>query len=89
MQLSRAVVVYNSYDFEDDGIPPRTFGGQISFKGGSGSMTIQMKPKTVEAILDLIAEDISEAAREMAAQITPTAVRSGGLALEHKPEMPF
>ncbi len=89
MQLQRAVVMFNSYDFPQEEIPPKTFGGQISFAGGIGSMTIQMKPETVTAILDLIAEDISQAAKDMAKDITPAVVRSGGLAIEHKPEVLF
>lgn len=89
MQLQRAVIMFNSYDFEQDGVPAKTFGGQITFSGGGNSMQLQMKPETVSAILDLIAEDISEAAQSMAAKITPTVVRSGGLALEHKSDLPF
>lgn len=86
MQLQRAVVLYNSHDWEVDGIQPRTFGGEISFKGPLGELKIQMSPKTVQQVLDLIADDVAAAAQSLAAEITPTVVRSGGAALEYKPE---
>lgn len=83
MQLQRAVVMFNSHDWEIDDIPPKTFGGEISFKGPLGEIKVRMKPETVVAVLDLIAEDIAQATKDMAASITPATVRSGGLALEH------
>lgn len=88
MQLQRAVIMFNSFDFENDGVPPRTFGGQITFSGGGNSLQLQMKPETVSAILDLIAEEIAEGVQSMAKTITPTVVRSGGLALDYKPQKP-
>lgn len=89
MQLQRAVVLFNSHDWEVDGIPAKTFGGEISFSGPLGEIKVRMKPSVVESILDLVADEVSEAIQEMARKVTPGVVRSGGLAIEHKPEISF
>lgn len=83
MQLQRIVVAYNPFDFPSDGIPARTYGGQIQLVSGDGTIAFQLDPNIVVQVLDLVADDVAKQARALVETITPASIRAN-VALEHR-----
>lgn len=74
IHISRVVVVFNRYDFEYEGVPPRTYGGRIDLLGDVGNLSLQLPPELVMEILELCAEPAVKILKRDVANLTVASV---------------
>lgn len=76
MKLDRLAVTWNSYTFENDGIPAQSYGGKVVFKDDSGNTTqVNISPAGIDQIMQVVALEVSNNAKKMLAAMSLEAVR--------------
>ena len=76
MKLDRLAVTFNDYDFPNDGVPAKSFGGRVVFKDSSGNTTqVNISPAGIDQIMHVVALEVSNNARNMLGEISLEYVR--------------
>jgi hypothetical protein len=76
MKLDKLAITWNSYTFENDGIPPESYGGKVVFRDAQGNLTqITLSPSAVDQIMQTVAAEVANNAKRMLAEMTKESVR--------------
>ena len=66
MKLLSLTIRYNSYTFENDGIPAQAHGGKVSFTDGVVETNIILTPSDISDIMEMLSARISNRIRSTA-----------------------
>lgn len=76
MKLDRLAITWNNYTFENEGIPPESYGGKVVFKDEQGNFTqITLSSSAVDQIMQTVASEVANNAKRMLAGMTLESVR--------------
>jgi hypothetical protein len=76
MKLDRLAVMWNNYTFENDGVPPQSYGGKVVFQDDSGNTAqVNISPAGIDRIMQVVALEVSNNAKRMLAAMSLEAVR--------------
>lgn len=89
MKVQRLVIFFNHYDFDQEGVAAKSFGGNVELKGPLGDMNVRLRPEVVTEVLDMVAAEIEGAARAVGGSVSANAIKkqAHGNLLEHQQEL--
>lgn len=86
MKLDTLSIVYNNYNFPNDGIEPQSYGGKVVFKDTNGSYTqINLSASAIDQIMQTVASEVASNARKMLEELDVKTIRDSArpLAITH------
>lgn len=76
MKLNTLSVVWNNYNFENDGVAALSYGGKVVFKDAQGNYTqITLSAAAIDQIMQTVALEVANNAKRMLAEMTLENVR--------------
>ena len=76
MKLNTLSVVWNNYNFENDGVAALSYGGKVVFKDEQGNYTqITLSAAAIDQIMQTVALEVANNAKRMLAEMTLENVR--------------
>lgn len=81
MQLKELRIARNIHSFTYDNLQPGATGGNITFTGDGGEVTVRLKQHHVAAILAIVADSMVQTTRELSDSLTREVIEHAQTAL--------
>ena len=88
MKIERLVISFNSFDFINEGVPPKSYGARVELVGESGRLITPLHVDTVEEILNRVAPEVADYVQRMSTAVSKNSLINRGDLLTHEPQVP-
>lgn len=58
MKIERLTIVWNNYDFENDGVPAKSYGAKVDLVGPAGRLITPLYADTTDKILQMVSPEV-------------------------------
>lgn len=86
MKIERLVISYNQYDWEQEGVPAKSYGAKVDVVAKNGRLVAGLYIDTVHKILEMVAPEIVQQLRDMQKDVSANSIIMQDNLLEHQAE---